>query len=172
LSVSQELYEKTLGADAAAELEAITEAIYSTAPEKTYSVTGFAKPVSSGKLAQPYGTRIIVNVEDSPDTYLLYSIGDTYSVDEGAGVYASAKGRIAYTGECGTLGKVVIVDHGCGVFSWYYGLDTIERGADTEVGPSTLLGTAGKNQYDGTFTVGFCVMAGKVFVDPFPETNK
>ena len=168
MSVSDELYEQALSDSAKAELNGIIESIYSTAPEKTYSVLGFAKPVSSGKLVQPYGTRVIANVNNTTDTHLFYAIGNTYSVDKEAGVYAAAKGRIAYTGECGTLGKVVIIDHGCGVFSWYYGLSSIERGEGTEVGPSTLLGKAGVNPYDNTSTVVFCVTAGKVFINPIP----
>ena len=63
---------------------------------------------------------------------------------------------------------MVIIDHGCGVFSWYCGLSSIERGEGTEVGPSTLLGKAGVNPYDNTSTVVFCVTAGKVFINPIP----
>ena len=168
MSVSEELYEQALSNAAKEELNAIIESIYSVPPEKTYSVLGFAKPVASGSLVQPFGTRVIANITNNTETHLYYSIGDTYSVSKGAGIYAASKGRIAYTGECGALGKVVIIDHGCGVFSWYYGLDSIERGEGTEVGPSTLLGKAGVNPYDNTSTVGFCVTAGKVFIDPTP----
>ncbi len=169
MNVSDELYEKALSGAAKAELYGIVDEAYSMIGDKTYSVLGFSRPVSSGKLAQSYGTKIIANINNTTDTQLIYAIGNTYSVSRESGVYASAKGKIIYTGSCGTLGNLVIIDHGCGVCSWYYGLETIERGVGTEVGPSTKLGTAGVNQYDNTPSVGFCVTAGKVFVDPIPE---
>ncbi|MBO4501606.1 MAG: M23 family metallopeptidase [Clostridia bacterium] len=172
LSMTGELYETALGEAAQAELQDIIDVIYSAVSEKAYVLPPFAKPVTSDKLAQAYGTDVIVTIDDSPNSHPFNAIGNTYSVSVGDKVYAAAKGKVAYVGYCGTLGDVIIIDHGCGVFSWYYGLDNIERGVGTEVGPSTALGTAGRNQYDNTASVGFCVTAGKVFINPTPPQKQ
>ena len=168
MSISAELYEKALSGTAQEELQSIMDSVYAEASEKAYSVLGLAKPLVSGKEIQSYGTRVIVNVDDTADTLLFYAIGNTYSAPRGSAVYAAAKGKIVYAGSCGMLGNLIIIDHGCGVMSWYYGLESIERGVGTEVGQSTTLGLTGVNEYDGTETLGYCVTAGKVFVNPTP----
>ena len=51
---------------------------------------------------------------DAPLSFQLYRVSGA--------VYALAAGRVCYVGNDPVLGSLVVVDHGCGIYTWYAGL--------------------------------------------------
>jgi hypothetical protein len=167
LGISAADYEEKFGKDATDELEAIMQAIFESSGSQTYSLlSAFALPSQSATLSVGYGTRIIVNIDDTADTHLFYAIGNSYDVIENSKITAAADGKVVYAGNTKMLGNLIVIDHGCGVASWYYGLANIERSVGTLVQKGSVLGFAGENSYTGTPSLGFCVSAGKAFINP------
>ncbi|MBQ2254574.1 MAG: M23 family metallopeptidase, partial [Clostridia bacterium] len=67
-------------------------------------------------------------------------------------------------GELGALGNLVVVDHGCGVFSYYALLDTLAVEVGDRISRSEELGTLGESADNGNFF--FALSMGDVFVAP------
>lgn len=166
ITLSNELFDKTLGESAEAKFAELRNQIESLLGDKTYDTLPFKKPTYSGSLFQEYGTKVITNLEGSSDTHIFYSIGNVYEVGENSSVSASADGKVIYVGENDTLGRLIVLDHGCGVCTWYYGLSSIERSVGDEVSRGAVLGMSGINGYNGKSTLGFCMSAGSVFITP------
>jgi murein DD-endopeptidase MepM/ murein hydrolase activator NlpD len=69
--------------------------------------------------------------------------GVDYAADRGTAVVAANRGRVAMVGDFFFAGRLVIVDHGLGLYTLYFHLDRIdvEEGALVERGQS--IGTVG-----------------------------
>ncbi|MBQ9778866.1 MAG: M23 family metallopeptidase, partial [Clostridia bacterium] len=103
----------------------------------------------------------------APDTSAALGFGDTLTIDAtfsasvpfelysttGA-VHAKAAGRVVHIGESELLGKFVILDHGCGLYTWYCGLSDVHVSVSRPavavndsigIAGSTGLGLAGKD---------------------------
>ncbi|WP_297058056.1 M23 family metallopeptidase [Thermosulfurimonas sp.] len=79
----------------------------------------FVLPVS-GKISSPFGLRRILNGEPrSPHR------GVDLAVPEGTPVRAASAGRVILTGDFYLPGRVVLLGHGCGVYTYYAHLSRI-----------------------------------------------
>lgn len=69
--------------------------------------------------------------------------GLTYAAADGETVTAPQAGNVVFAGTLTLTGGTVVIDHGCGVKSYLYGLETVgvERGQSVSAGDP--LGTAG-----------------------------
>ncbi len=101
--------------------------------------------------------------------------GMAMKANEGDGVKASEGGKVVFAGEIQLMGKLVAVDHGSGVITYYGHLseinvkvgDTVEKGKT--LGKAGSTGFACDNDPDGakrTSMVYFGVSFGGVFIDP------
>ncbi|MBR5263445.1 MAG: peptidoglycan DD-metalloendopeptidase family protein, partial [Clostridia bacterium] len=79
-------------------------------------------------------------------------------------VEAVQNGVCVFAGELGALGNVVVVDHGCGVFSYYAQLDTLIDKAGDQISRSEELGTLGASSEQGNLF--FALSMNGVFVAP------
>ncbi len=167
LNISETDYESMLGETASDEFDDILNEVYALIGDTTYAkISDLVTPTPSGDIALGYGVRVIVNIDNTVETNLLYSIGNSYNVVENSKITAAADGRVIYTGSSATLGSFMVIDHGCGVCSWYYGFTSMEREAGTQVQKGSILGFAGISPYTGEASLGFCVSAGKAFIKP------
>lgn len=96
----------------------------------------------------------------APGGTMVFGFGDTVTVADTAlenafipfelyqtsgAVTALSVGYVAETGEDSLLGKYVIVNHGCGIYTWYCGLSDIRVSVGAPVGIGDTLGTAGRS---------------------------
>jgi murein DD-endopeptidase MepM/ murein hydrolase activator NlpD len=75
-----------------------------------------------------------------------YHRGTDFANSEGTLVYASASGRVAFSGELKVRGNTVIIDHGGGLFTAYHHLSAINVAAGQAVAagqPVGLMGATG-----------------------------
>lgn len=163
LGLSAEAFSKTLSDEVVAEFNKKVEEVQALLGNVTYESKTFKPPVTI-KAKVEYGSKIIVNVDDSTDTHIFYSIGRQYETVENASVFASADGKVIYVGECGFLGKFMVIDHGCGICSWYCNLSKTVREVGTEVSVSSIVGFADASPFNEGFNVFFAISAGNAFV--------
>lgn len=89
-----------------------------------------------------YGEYITINTENKERTYC-----NTYTAPADTAVLAVNTGKVVYAGETSLTGKLIVIEHGYGIKSWYWNLgaidvkvgDTIEKGKPIgKVGSSGL----------------------------------
>lgn len=139
----------------------------------------------SGKFAYPTGSSAIANggfsYGSKLDVISLYSKKYTHSgmqlkAAKGQSVVATNGGTVVFAGNTGLYGNTVIVDHGCGILSYYGNLDEITaKVGDVTVGGETVLGKAGSTGFacvrggaeaSTSTMVYFAISIDGVFIDP------
>ncbi len=74
------------------------------------------------------GYSITVDYSDAKyyeDSFIGYSNCIIFAVEEGSSVFAPAAGTVVYAGYLGLTGNTIVIDHGHGVRSYLYGLESI-----------------------------------------------
>lgn len=137
------------------------------AESKISSGSYFTKPVD-GSVLYDYGTELVVN--GSPDKYIVNGID--YRTEDDAIVKAAQSGVVVYSGEDDVYGNILIIDHGYGVKSHYYGLASLSKAEGDTVANGETIGTAGVSGLVYTEnsakipTLHFMVTVNGVYVNP------
>ncbi len=127
----------------------------------------FVSPIS-GDAAHSYGDELLINGQ--PDKYFLE--GNDYKAEDGALIKATQRGTVAFVGEDDVLGNMVIIDHGYGIKSHYYGVATVSKAVGDTVQKGETIGSAGVNGMvytsgnDKLPTLHFYVSLDGVYVNP------
>ncbi|WP_418666098.1 murein hydrolase activator EnvC family protein [Allofournierella sp.] len=112
---------------------------YSQGSGDPYWNGAFSAPVS-GDTLRPYGAYLY-----SEDGALSgRSAGIGYLCGEDQGVRAPAPGRVAYAGQLALTGGTLVLDHGCGVKSYLFGLAALNVQVGEVVTQGAALGQAGE----------------------------
>lgn len=106
---------------------------------------GSAKKLWQGTFAAPttaavkagYGSRLRTN-----GSITGHATGINYSAAGGTPVTAPQSGTVVYAGTLALTGGTVVIDHGCGVKSYLFGMDTVTVSKDQSVARGDSLGTA------------------------------
>lgn len=121
------------------EEHAVLEALFAQADGIPQFAGPFTLPLDAA--FQPSGTfglrRILNGRLRSPHS------GEDFSAPVGTPVFASNRGRVAYTGVLYFAGRCVIVDHGLGLYTLYFHLDTIAVEPEEVVERGHPLGSVG-----------------------------
>ncbi len=131
--------------------------------------SAFGKP-TDGETVYSYGTDLMVN--GLPDKYLLEGID--YKPENGTGIKASQRGVVIYAAEDEVLGNMVVIDHGYGIKTHYYGLGSIGKAVGDTVQKGEIIGTAGvsglvyNDSGEKVPTLHFYVSLDGVYVNPAP----
>lgn len=153
--------------DVTTALQAIPPALDALIAEKGASpsaIDGTFTPVGrfsscGGTLRLPFGANVTEDGEKHPLPFELY--GDVDNVT------AIAFGTVREVGELTGLGKYVIVDHGCGIYSWYFGLSQLVVSQGDYISVGQRLGKAGTlSFYEESNTALLMTTVGKIAVDP------
>lgn len=94
--------------------------------------------------------------------------GLDFRADIGAPVYATGDGTIKYAGRQGTLGRIIIIDHGYGYETLYAHLSAYEDGirSGTEVKRGQLIGKAGESGLTEGPHIHYEIRLNGQYVDP------
>ena len=96
------------------------------------------RPVAGDAPGTGFGARRVINGQPrAPHS------GIDFAAPVGAPVVAANRGRVALVGEFFFPGRLVILDHGLGVYTAYFHLDTIAVTSGQLVNAGELLGTVG-----------------------------
>ena len=125
----------------------------------------FAEPIDGWyQLMRGFGRDIYVNDATEP-TYR--NNGIDYNAGEGTGIMASNAGEVVYAGYLDYTGNIVVIDHGCGLRTWYYNLASVTASVGDKVERGTAIGTAGSTGFTGMSGVHFAMSVGDRFVSPY-----
>ena len=109
----------------------------SATPERLWRGS-FTRPVAGPKPGEGFGSRRIINGQPRmPHT------GVDFAADRGTPIVASNRGKVALLGDFFFAGRLVVLDHGLGLYTLYFHLDgvTVTEGQIVERGQT--LGTVG-----------------------------
>ena len=122
--------------------------------EKLWQGT-FAAPTTAAVKAG-YGSRLRTN-----GSITGHATGINYSAAGGTPVTAPQSGTVVYAGTLALTGGTVVIDHGCGVKSYLFGMDAVAVSKDQSVARGDSLGTA-----SDAYTLIWELRIGSKSVDP------
>ena len=112
--------------------------LYTTGESEKLWSGAFQRP-SAGAVTLSYGVVQMVDGQRNGQ-----ATGLTYAADPGENITAPQSGKVVFAGTLTLTGGTVVIDHGCGVKSYLYGLQTVtaEQGQSASTGDA--VGTAGE----------------------------
>ena len=122
--------------------------------EKLWS-GAFQRP-STSAVACPYGAVYMVDGQRSGQ-----STGLTYDAAVGETITAPQSGEVVFAGNLTLTGGTVVIDHGCGVKSYLFGLESVAAERGQTVATGDAVGTAGE-----THDLIYELRSGNKSVDP------
>jgi hypothetical protein len=121
----------------------------------------FARPVAGSEPAMGFGARRVINGQPrSPHS------GADYAAPRGTPVVAANTGRVALVGDFFFPGRLVAVDHGLGVYTLYFHLDSVAVTDGEMVERGQTLGTVGATGRATGPHLHFGAVVGTARVDP------
>jgi murein DD-endopeptidase MepM/ murein hydrolase activator NlpD len=139
----------------------VLRSLYRTlTPERLWR-GAFVRPVAGNEPGSGFGSRRIINGRPrAPHT------GTDYAGSRGAPVVAVNDGRVALVGEFFFPGRLVVVDHGLGVYTLYFHLDEIRVEMGDRLARGQTLGTLGSTGRATGPHLHFGAQIGPARVDP------
>jgi murein DD-endopeptidase MepM/ murein hydrolase activator NlpD len=121
----------------------------------------FARPVGGEGEGHGFGARRIINGQPRrPHAGLDYSVG------RGTPVVAANRGRVALVGDFFFPGRLVVLDHGLGLYTLYMHLDRTDVAEGALVDRGETLGAVGATGRATGPHLHFAVQVGRARVDP------
>lgn len=122
---------------AVSEIERMQTLYRTVTPERLWR-GAFTRPVAGTEPGTGFGSRRVINGKPrAPHS------GIDYAADRGTPVVAVNAGRVALLGEFFFPGRLVILDHGLGLYTLYFHLDTVAVSDDERVERGQVIGTVG-----------------------------
>lgn len=121
-------------------------------------------PTTTRSVLYKFGTDILAN--GIPPSARLE--GTDYASVEGDSVKSAERGYVVFVGETVKTGKTVIIEHGYGIKTHYYHLESVSKSEGTIIQKGEILGIAGKTGLTADTTLHFAVSVNGIFVDPAP----
>jgi hypothetical protein len=145
---------------AAAEAQRMRD-LYATATPDRLWRGAFVAPVGAARRTGGFGVRRVINgLPRSPHA------GLDYSAERGTPILAANAGRVALTGEFFFPGRLVVIDHGLGLYTSYFHLDRITVAEHDVVGRGAPIGAVGSTGRATGPHLHFAVTLGSARVDP------
>jgi murein DD-endopeptidase MepM/ murein hydrolase activator NlpD len=145
---------------AVAEIETLRRLYRTISPERLWRGP-FARPIAGDEAGTGFGSRRIINGQPrSPHG------GADYAAARGTPVTSVNDGRVALVAEHFFPGRLVIVDHGLGLYTMYFHLDEARVEIGQRVARGQMLGTVGSTGRATGPHLHFGVQVGPARVDP------
>ena len=121
----------------------------------------FTRPVAGRDQPTGFGSRRILNGQPR-----MPHAGVDFTAPRGAGVVAANSGRVALVAEFFFPGRLVAIDHGLGLYTLYFHLDTVAVREDDRVDRGQPIGTVGATGRATGPHLHFGAQLGQARVDP------
>lgn len=112
--------------------------LYTTGESEKLWSGAFQRP-SAGAVTLAYGVVQMVDGQRNGQ-----ATGLTYAADPGETITAPQSGKVVFAGTLTLTGGTVVIDHGCGVKSYLYGLQTVTAQQGQSISTGDAVGTAGE----------------------------
>ncbi len=137
------------------------QAVYRTVTPERLWRGAFVRPVAGTVPGTGFGSRRVINGKPrSPHSAI------DYAVDRGTPVVAVNAGRVALLGDFFFPGRLVILDHGVGLYTLYFHLDTVAVTDDERVERGQIIGTVGSTGRATGPHLHFGALMGGARIDP------
>lgn len=174
LQVSDDDYGNYLTPERLNELEEkLTELRAQADPVPRFADTGseygmfvFGLPCA-GTPVYPFGSDLLFSNsnKDDPGWYQLNGI--LYEAAEGTDVRSAQAGTVLFAGYLGAFGNAVVINHGCGVCSYYYHLADINVSVGDRVSLGRIIGSVGRTGFtNDSSCLHFALSAGNTYFRP------
>ncbi len=148
--------------DANAEWNQLIEPLKGISDDEQYWNGKFIQPVD-GEMTTQYG--MIRYVNGSP-TSTRHS-GVDLAAARGTPVKAAGNGRVLFAGYLQLTGNTVLIEHGYGLKSWYYHMDSLNVSQDEMVKQGQIIGEVGSTGFSTGPHLHFAMSVNRVFVNPW-----
>ncbi len=162
LTVSEELDESTRNDEAYEEYDKYVGAVRKTnTPVKMWDGV-FLKPVE-GMITTEFGMRRFVN--DAPTSYRHSGID--IAAERGTPVKATNSGRVILARHLILTGNTVLIDHGYGIISWSYHMDSIQVKEGDDLLKGQIIGVVGSTGFSTGPHLHFAISVHDIFTNPW-----
>jgi murein DD-endopeptidase MepM/ murein hydrolase activator NlpD len=162
LTVSDEVDKSTRNDEAYEEYNKYVGAVRKTnTPVKMWDGV-FLKPVE-GRITTEFGMRRFVN--NAPTSYRHSGID--IAADKGTPVKATNSGKVILARHLILTGNTVIIDHGFGIISWSYHMDSINVKEGDDLVRGQIIGTVGSTGFSTGPHLHFAISVHDVFTNPW-----
>jgi hypothetical protein len=121
----------------------------------------FVRPVAGSEAATGFGARRIINGQPrAPHS------GADYAASRGTPAVAANTGRVALVGDFFFPGRLVVLDHGLGIYTLYFHLDTVAVSEGDLVDRGEIVGTVGATGRATGPHLHFGALVGGARIDP------
>ena len=164
LKVSQTIAKDTTYSDEAnAEFAMATLPLTKSYSDEIYWESTFVQPVF-GKISTPYG--VIRYVNDDPVS--RRHGGVDFAVPLGTPVQAPNNGVVEFAQFLKLTGNTIVIDHGAGLKSYFYHLDSISVEVNDTVKKTDIIGKVGTTGFSTGAHLHYELRIGDKCIDPFP----
>ena len=147
------------------QFEGAMKEIMATGENGRYFSGYFLKGVTDdAQLLRGFGRPIHVNGSESP-TYR--NNGVDYAAEPGQPVVACNSGKVVYVGELDYTGKIIVIEHGFGLKTWYYNLGGTSVSVGDSVEKGQGIGATGQTGFTGQSGAHIAMSVGSTFVSPY-----
>lgn len=122
---------------------------------------GFILPVD-GRMTTEYGQGRTINGVPSGSRHSGYDL----AAPTGTPIEATQAGIVRFAGELILTGNTVVVEHGMGIFSQYYHMNTLAVEEGDFVEPKDIIGSVGTTGFSTGPHLHFCIYVNGAYVDP------
>ena len=154
--------ETALSAAANAEWEEKVEPLKAVADPVQYWENPFLQPVS-GEITTQFGCIRYTNDDPTPSRHG----GIDIAAKTGTDVLAANNGRVLFAERIQLTGNTVVIEHGYGLKSFYYHMDSLSVSAGDAVKKGDKIGEVGTTGYSTGPHLHFALAVNNVFVNPW-----
>ncbi|WP_279285974.1 M23 family metallopeptidase [Anaerotruncus colihominis] len=158
--------ETALSAQANAEWNEKIEPLKLISDPAQYWENPFQQP-TFGPISTQFGSIRYTNDDPTPTRHN----GTDIAAARGSVVSAANNGRVLFAGYLQLTGNTVIIEHGFGLKSWYYHMDSLNVKTGDTVKKGDQIGAVGSTGYSTGPHLHFALSVNNVFVNPWTAVN-
>lgn len=153
--------------DANDEWNRLIEPLKAISDDEQYWSGEFIQPVD-GEITTQYGMIRYVNGSAASTRHS----GVDLAADRGTPVQAAGNGRVLFAGYLQLTGNTVLIEHGYGLKSWYYHMDSLNVSQDEMVKQGQIIGEVGSTGFSTGPHLHFAMSVNRVFVNPWTAVEQ
>ena len=163
MTIDTETQDSTMNnPNAAPEWRKVIWPLYEQGDDTVYWSGLFQKPLNSIKVNTTYGLFRYTNGSQTAERHA----GVDLDAEEGDPVYAAAAGRVVYAGTLIYTGNTVVIEHGCGLKTYYFHMSALGCKQNDMVTAGQQIGAVGSTGYSTGPHLHFEARIGRQSIDP------
>lgn len=163
LTIDPKVAAATRNNDSAVEMQKKVYPLKPVSDPEKYWEGSFIQPVEGGRVTPTdFGKRRYVN--DAPTSYRHNGLD--IGADKGTPVMASNNGRVLFAGFLIETGNTVIIEHGYGLKTWYFHMDSLKTEEGVMVKKGDVIGLVGSTGFSTAPHLHFSFSVNDVWLNP------